>query len=77
MKELGIVKKMHTRKAYSTGYYKLVDDKAMKFVNNSRLLQFPVTTDILNVQALTIRDKLVEDKALQNDIKAQLLQFKA
>ncbi len=77
MKELGISKKMHTREACSTGYYKLVDEEVMKFVNESRLLQFPVTRDILKVQALTIRHKLVEGKALQDDVKAQLLQFKA
>ncbi len=76
MKELGISKKMHTRKACSTGYYKLADEEVMKFVNESRLLQFPVTRDILKVQALTIRDKLLEEKALQDDVKAQLLQFK-
>ena len=60
----------------SQGYYPLIEEGVVEFLNTSRTLQFPITKDIIRLQAEQVWDKILSCSTLDNDTKQRIKSFK-
>ena len=61
----------------SQGYYPLIEEYVIEFLNTYRSLQFPITKNVILLQAERVRDKILPSNTLDSDTNLKIKPFRA